>query len=248
LNLFEFNDLPWIPGVFRETLLDLMEFCNRGFRSFNQWAAGQALDYARRQRCRTIVELGAGSGPMTQLLAGRAEKENICLVPCDLFPDLPGYRAMQQQHPGTVRPVFEPVDFSQPHDFGPSAAAVLVGTFHHIPQGLRSETLRALTQSARHVMVFEPLRNTLLSILLVFTAIFPALLLPFYRFGSAGTLRRILWCWLIPVIPFMFLWDGVVSCLREWSPRRWKEELARVVGPGRQPEIRAWVHATAVSW
>lgn len=248
MNLFEFNDLPRIPQAFRQTLLEVMELCNRGFRSFNQWAARDALDYARRNQCDTIVELGAGSGPITKVLAETPEARGLRLVPCDLFPEVDGYRALEQQHPDAVKPIYTPVDFSEPHDFGPSTVAVLVGTFHHVPSEIRGKTLRSLTKSVKHVMVFEPIRNTPLSIFLAFTAIVPVLLLPLCCLGSPGTWRRILWCWLLPVVPLMFLWDAVVSCLREWSPRRWRRELSEVVGPGRPVEIRAWVHATAVSW
>jgi hypothetical protein len=248
MHLFEFNDLPHIPRSIRQTLLELMELCNRGFRSFNQRAAREALDRARQEGCQAIVELGAGGAPLTRLLTEDARLAGIRLVPCDLFPDAASYSALEESYPGVVKPILTPVDYSEAHDFGPGALAVLVGTFHHIPPALRSKTLRALTKSAGRVVVFEPLRNTPLSIFLVFFSIVPALLLPLSGMGSRGTWRRILWCWLVPLVPCVFLWDGVVSCLRQWGPRRWKRELSESAGQDRPPAIMAGMHSLVVSW
>jgi hypothetical protein len=248
MHLFEFNDLPHVPHTLRLTLLELMQFCNRVFRSFNQRAAQAAVDHARQKGCDTIVELGAGGAPLTSLLAETAERDGLRLVPCDLYPDMATYRELEANHPGAVKPIYTPVDFSTPHDFGKATLAVLVGTFHHVPPAERAKTLQALTASAGQVMVFEPLRNTPLSISLALTSIVPVLLLPLYRFGSAGTWRRILWCWLLPVVPFVFLWDGVVSCLRQWGPARWKRELAKVAGPRRPAQIEASVHSLVACW
>jgi len=248
MHLFEFNDLAHIPASIRQTLLELMESCNRGFRSFNQRAASEAMDQAKQKSCRTIVELGAGVAPLTKLLAEDARQTGIRLVPCDLFPDVASYRALEQSYPGVVKPLYSQVDYSRQHDFGPDALAALVGTFHHIPPKLRKQTLQAITKSAGRVMVFEPLRNTPISIFLVFFSIVPALLLPLFGMGSRGALRRVLLCWLLPVVPCIFLWDGVVSCLRQWSPARWQRELREIAGPTRPPTVTAGIHSLVVSW
>jgi hypothetical protein len=247
MHLFEFSDLPIVPKSIRQTLFELMELCNRGFRSFNRRAASEALTRAKQTNCQTIVELGAGRAPLTKLLSEEAREAGIRLVPCDLVPDVDLYEALERNNPNVVRPVYTPVDYSKEHDFGSNTLAVLVGTFHHIPPAARQKTLRALAKSASHIMVFEPLRNTPLSISLVFLSVAPALLLPLSNLGSEGTWRRILWCWLVPVVPFVFVWDGVVSCLRQWSPARWKQALREAAGDDRPPTVLAGVHSLVAS-
>jgi hypothetical protein len=88
--------------------------------------------------------------------------------------------------------------------------------------------LAALVGSAERVMVFEPLRKTLLSMLFVLGSTVPALLLPLWFLPRAGRLRRFLWCWLVPIAPVIFWWDGLVTCTRLWTNREWQEALAQL--------------------
>lgn len=247
MHLFEFNDLPWIPESIRATIRDVCEVCNSGFRSFNHTVAHQALQRARECGADTIVELGAGTAPITRILAADPASQGLVLVPCDLLPDPEAYGRLAMQYPGKVRLLLESIDYTHPGDWGRGALAVLVGTFHHIHPRDRSRTLEALSTSADHVMVFEPLRNTPLSMALTLTAIVPALLLPLAYLHRPGRARRMLWCWLIPVVPLIFMWDGLVSCIRQWSPKRWRRELAAVTAT-RSPRIDHGLHSLTVSW
>lgn len=248
MHLFEFNDQAFLPESIRATQRDVCELCNSVFRSFNHVAARRAVEEARGRECRSIIELGAGTAPITRVLANMPESRGLSLVPCDLIPDASVYRELQHDHPEQVRPVFESVDFTQPHPWPPASIAVLVGTFHHIHPRDRRQTLMALSQSVEHVMIFEPLRNTWLSMLLTLLAQVPVLLLPVAYAHRPGRFRRLLWCWLVPVVPVVFLWDGLVSCIRQWSPDRWKRELAGINGGARQPRIESGVHHIIVAW
>jgi hypothetical protein len=34
-------------------------------------------------------------------------------------------------------------------------------------------------------------------------------------------------CWLLPIAPVMFWWDGIVSCLRMWTDQQWQQRVQR---------------------
>jgi hypothetical protein len=61
----------------------------------------------------------------------------------------------------------------------------------------------------------------------------PMLLLPFIALLIVPLIRpfrweRLLWTYLIPVIPFVLMFDGMVSCLRSYTPdelRAFADEL-----------------------
>jgi hypothetical protein len=248
MHLFEFNDQPFLPESIRATIRDVCELCNSVFRSFNHVAARRALDEARKQNSHAIIELGAGTAPITRVLASLPESSGLTLVPCDLIPDEEAYRDLQRRYPGLVQPVFEAVDFTRPHPWDRESVAVLVGTFHHIHPQDRPRTLAALSRSVDHVMVFEPLRSTWLSMALTLFAQVPVLLLPVAYCHRPGRLRRVVWCWLVPVVPLIFLWDGLVSCIRQWSPERWRQELAAANGESRPPLIESGVNHMIVAW
>jgi len=52
--------------------------------------------------------------------------------------------------------------------------------------------------------------------------VFTAIATPVFYLNRPGTIRRIFWCWLFPVAVVTFVWDGVVSSLREWTASEWR--------------------------
>jgi hypothetical protein len=248
-HLFEFMDLEATPQSLRSTLREILE-CgnNRPFRPYYEWAADQVLRAAKAGGFTTLVELGAGTAPITRLIAEDARSEGLCLVPCDLNPDRAAYEALAARFPGKVVPHQEPVDFGRPRQWPPRTLLYLSGTFHHIPPAGRDAVIRSLTDSAGRVMVFEPLRKTAASVLFVIPSIVPALLLPLWMIGRPGRLRRFLWCWLVPVAPLMFWWEGIVSCLRMWTDAEWHDAIRRVLGPGGQVGVTSTLFCQSVSW
>jgi len=74
------------------------------------------------------------------------------------------------------------------------------------------------------------------------------LVLPLAYANRPGRLRRFLWCWLVPVVPLIFFWDGLVSCVRQWSPERWRTELQSIHGDARPPSIESGMNHLVVAW
>jgi hypothetical protein len=247
MHLFEFQDHPHIPSFLRSTLLDVLEFCNGPVRDYYGEVCAAIVAEAKIRGSRQVVELGAGSAPLTQRLAREPAAQQLTCVACDLFPDVENYRELEARDPGRVRAMTEPVDFTQPRVWEPDTLLVLCATFHHIPPELRRQTLAAITQSAQGVMIFEPIQNNPLSMLFVLTSIFSAIASPLW-WRRPGVLRRVLWCWVVPVVPLMFVWDGLVSCVRQWKPQRWRDELAHLLPPDRVPSINTSVHTAIVGW
>jgi hypothetical protein len=210
------------PAAIRSTLLDVLDFCNRDFRPHYRRTARKILNRLEGTSVDTIVELGAGTAPITQALSADSKSAELTLIPSDLYPVPSVWRRLQKDHPQQIRPEYASVDFTVPHDWGNNVAIVLSATLHHIPAPQRLQTLRALARSADLVLIFEPVQKNPVSMFLVLFAIIPALLTPLFRLLRPGRLRRILWCWLIPVAPLMFVWDGLVSCLRQWNRAEWQ--------------------------
>lgn len=225
-HLFEFMDQSWVPRSLRATLREILECGNSvPFRSYYQWVAHEVTEFATANRIENIVELGAGTAPITKLLAKEPRLNGVRLTVCDDNPDVSAYEILKKNHPGNVHAVYEPIDFSRPKSWPPGTLLMLSATLHHLPSDVRSRVLSGLVESTDCVMVFEPLRRTVVSMLFVLCAIVPALLVPLRFLGRPGRLRRFVWCWLLPVAPLMFCWDGVVSCLRMWTAEDWESHL-----------------------
>jgi len=225
-HLFEFMDHRWTPGPLRQTLLEVLDYCNSRFRPWYQQTAAEILKSTGQRPVAAVVELGAGGAPILREVARlmpahpRSGDRPLVLIPTDLYPALQEWRRLQAEFP-VIQPRETPVDFDDAPAWTGETLLVLAAALHHIPRSRRSRLLIRLAQSATTVLVFEPVRRTLLSILLTSFCWIPALLTPAALWNRPGRTRRILLCWLFPVVPGMFVWDGIVSCLREWSGDEW---------------------------
>lgn len=247
LFLFEFMDHPRTPRAMRETLLDVLDYCNTDFRPYYREVAGQIRAMARERGLTSIVELGAGLAPLTRALA-QDNKDSFSLIPCDLYPESGAWQNLEVQHGKVVQPMYHSVDFTVQHEWPPGTALVLCASLHHIRQELRAGTLKTLHDSADCVLIFEPVRKTPFSLFLVLFAVLPALLTPAFRMSRQGRFRRILFCWLIPVVPLMFVWDALVSCVRQWSPAEWAQFSKSLPTGSRSLRVIATPHSQTVVW
>lgn len=227
-HLFEFMDQQWLPSGLRSTLREIMDCGNsRPFRTYYQWVADATLETARKGGYTNIVELGAGTAPITRHLAKDPRSAGLRLIPCDINPDESAYQDLELEHRGQVEPIYESINFSRPHAWQPNTLLILSATFHHIASEERKSILCTLNSSADKVLIFEPLRRTWLSGLFVFGSLVPAIILPIMLLSRSGRFRRLFWCWLVPIAPMMFWWDGLVSCIRQWTNGEWEAALRK---------------------
>ena len=247
LFLFEFMDHSRTPRVLRETLLDVLDYCNTDFRPYYREIAEEISQIATERGLTTLVELGAGLAPLTRQLA-RLPDSRFTLIPCDLYPETDEWARLAADHPDSIKPEYEPVDFTVRRDWGERSALILCATLHHIPQKIRRKTLLALHESADCVLIFEPIRKTPFSMFLVLFALFPALLTPAFRLTRPGNLRRIFFCWLIPIVPLMFVWDGLISCLRQWNHSEWDNFSQSLPEGFRNGKVTSTPHSQTVIW
>jgi hypothetical protein len=245
-HLFEFQDQDWVPYSLRYTLFEALECCNV-ILPYYQWVSKNILLRAVPEKFQQIVELGAGTAPITQRLAQDRRTNDMQLITCDLKPAIEIYEDLEQQYPDKVKAITTPVDFSQPHAWESSTLLVLSATFHHIAPQERLKVLRVLTQSAAGIMIFEPLRKTPISLLLAMLTIIPAVLLPLLLLTKSGQLRRFFWCWLFPLAPLMFVWDSIVSTIRQWDQRQWRRAIEGEIKT-REPMLKTSLNAQLVSW
>src|SRR5580704_9185312 len=114
--LFEFMDLERLPASLRSTIHDVLDSClGAAPRRYYEWVARETLGLLEHDSTRTIVELGAGTAPISRALAGALEgRENITLRVSDLYPDKVLYQSLEKAYPGLVKVDLGPVDFSRP--------------------------------------------------------------------------------------------------------------------------------------
>ncbi len=237
----------WWSRAIKTTLYEIQEACNDTFRNSYRDAAERALQTARAKGLTQIVELGAGTAPIAQQLAARNDLGEIRLTICDLLPNEEHFRELTRRFPSSIEPIYESVDFGIPRIWPEKTMLLLVCTFPAIEMPDRPRVLASLTHSAACVMVYEASRNSLLSRAINCLALFPGWLLPLTRIRTPGFWRRVVCCWLVPVAPWLFVWDGLWWSYRCWRDGQWRTHLQQVA-PGRSLKICSTGNTQLVTW
>jgi hypothetical protein len=223
----EIHEQPWCPTILRDGLRGVLEQIASKLPSYDA-IVDELRGALARLGTREVVDLCAGAGgPWVRLgPALRGELDSVLLT--DLFPDRSAVAAIHQKNEGLVRGHGEPVDaFAVPPEF--AGLRTLFTAFHHFEPERAEQLLRDAAKAGRGVAIFEQTQRSWVVTALVGLSAAPLglLLIPFVRPLRPGLL---LWTYVIPVIPALLSFDGVVSCLRSYTPHE-LEALGRRAAP-----------------
>ncbi len=103
-HLFEFMDQSWLPESLAATLHDILSCGNaRPFRSYYNWVAQEVKRQVLARHCGTVVELGAGTAPISRLLAEDPDMAHVKIIPCDARPDHDAFADLEKRYPGRTK-------------------------------------------------------------------------------------------------------------------------------------------------
>jgi hypothetical protein len=165
----------------------------------------------------------------------------------DYFPNDAAFRAIAAEAPGKIDYVSQPVDATDVPAREPGLRT-LFNAFHHFRPADARRILAGAVRTGRPIAVFEVVGRQLLPILgILLSPLQVWLLWPLVR------PRRAAWfffTYLVPAIPLLVLWDGLVSCLRVYSEAELRALTSRLDAPGWTWDVgrirlgRAPAHAT----
>ena len=217
LRLFEFEDLPWFPAVIRTGMMDYLRFMISALGTYRPIAPLLAEGLARTGQT-AVLELGAGAGggSETVLTALRQHGQPAATITLtDLYPQPAAWVDIAAQTRGAIG--YEPASVN-----ALAVPAHLVGfraifsAFHHFPPAAAEALLRDAVRAGTGIGVFEGAGKHWWELLLACTVlpVVQLLVTPFFR---PFRLSRLVFTYLLPVIPLCTIWDGTVSLLRMYS-------------------------------
>ena len=225
LHLIEIHEQPWCPAVIRNGATDcltLLENVGGQYRNVLHliW---QALSISH---CDHIVDLCSGSGGPWFTLARGLERRRrpgpfrLCLpTSIPIKPQSRGQQATRGRIQRTVRVsnTFRHQSMSLMYPmswpaFAPSLQLSI--TSHQIARAI----LQNAVDNLQGIGIFEQTQRSPLALLLMLTLPIVALLIiPFLR---PFRWSRLFWTYVIPAIPCVLCFDGLVSCPPHLFPRR----------------------------
>jgi hypothetical protein len=215
---FEFEDQPWFPEIIRDSMTDYLRFLFHTFKLYQP-----VLPLLKEALVKTntdqILDLCSGSGgAMESIYADlkRTFNADIKITLSDLFPSLIIYQHLYTKTDGGISYIIKPVDACNvPSEL--KGFRTLFSGFHHFDQEKAKEVLRDAVDARQGIGIFDGGNRSLWMILLIII-LHPILLLLCTPFFRPFRISRILFTYLIPVIPFCTIWDGIFSILRLYKP------------------------------
>jgi hypothetical protein len=220
LHLFEFNDQNWLPTSWRDWMTDYLHFVSTRFNIYAP-VAPKLKQTLESINCNTVVDLCSGGTGPAIMVQQQMSKQNyyITITLTDLYPNLRAFQNASATN-GNVRYIETPVDAT-------NTAQTLRGfrtifnAFHHFNPDMAKKILANAVKNSEGIGIFEITERSLKTVLsILLTPIIVLAVTPFIKPLSLG---RLLWTYIIPMMPLLILWDGVVSCLRSYSPQELKE-------------------------
>jgi hypothetical protein len=215
-QLFEFHDLSGFPHNWRNFLT---EFITCYIRLFNPYGAlaPRLKSLLARLGCRQVVDLCSGaSGPVLHMqeLLTDGEQYGVEVTLTDKYPNAQAFRQAAARRPGQVNGVEESVDaLAVPAEL--RGFRTLFASLHHFPPALARRILEDAARRREGIGVFEFTERRLQAFLVMLLA--PVMVLLLTPFVRPFRWSRLLWTYVIPVMPLVALWDGQVSNMRTYS-------------------------------
>lgn len=231
VQLFEWEDQPWLPRVFRDFITDHLRYThNEAMRApVNVAMATRLASLLARTQTTQIVDLCAGGGgPVAEI--GRILVEELSvpvkILLTDLFPNVAAFKALEAQSGSRVSARYESTNATDVPGELRGLRTMFTALHHFRPSSVKLVLADAVRKGAP-IAVFEPMERTLRMLALVGLMSFLRGFTHTHRVGRL-TIGRFLLTYVIPLSPVMFAWDGAVSTLRMYTADELLE-LARSV-------------------
>jgi hypothetical protein len=238
IQFIEIHDQPWFPSAIRDEITDALQF---GFSVIKAYAPitpllQSALDSASpsAQDPRAIVDLcSGGGGPWFDLAdklqshSPEGDQQRLQIWLTDKFPNVSGTENVTESDASLNHIAFYPsaVDAANvPLEL--KGFRTMFTSFHHFPPEQARTILQNAVDAEEGIGVFEITRRSPAAIARVFAwTAFLCLATPWVR---PFRWMRLLWTYLIPIIPLVLMHDGVVSCLRSYRPSELREIVEKL--------------------
>lgn len=230
-QLFEFEDLPWFPDSIRQGGTDYLRYLLIATRFYEPVIP--LIDDALEQTGETeILDLcSGGGGAMEQISRNLNEYcgREVRITLSDKFPNTNAFEYIKSKTLGNVDYIPSPVDAGNvPNTI--KGLRTMFSAVHHFSPGTIKSFIRNSSENNAPIALFDGGdRNPLVILgIILFHPIAFILCTPFFR---PFRWSRLMFTYLIPLIPLTTIWDGCISILRLYKPQE-LFQLAIQTAPG----------------
>jgi hypothetical protein len=229
-HLIELHEQRWFPSFLRDEITGALQF---GLSHANAYAPiatmlRGAVDSSRSQ---AIIDLCSGAGGPWLNLAQKlnspqpAATRSIPIRLTDKYPNLRAFEELSAASANHIGSCAQPVDaMNVPREL--AGFRTMFTSFHHFAPDDARAILQDAVDARQSIGIFEVTRRAPSAIaFMLLWSIFLFLCTPWIR---PFRWSRTFCTYIIPIIPAVLLFDGVVSCLRTYRPPELRAITERV--------------------
>ncbi len=214
IHLFEFEDLAWFPKNLRDYGTDFLQFLSNKTKLWKP-VIPILEETLKKSNTNQLIDLGSGGGGGLLWINEELKKNNpdLKILLTDFYPNTNAFEYTKKQS-DNFDYIETPVDARDvPKELNGLRTQFL--SLHHFKPNDAQQILQNAIDSKNSIAIFEAQERSVPSILaMIFSPITVLLTTPFIRPFKFG---RLLFTYLIPIVPLFVLWDGIVSSLRTYS-------------------------------
>lgn len=228
-QLIEIHDHPLFPAFLRNLVTDALQVIWDSSDFYHPIVPRLRRAMDACGTCEVVDLCSGGGGPWLRLSESLQQKQQfpvrVCLT--DKYPNREAFERAKAASQSRVAFCPSPVDATRvPPEL--RGFRTMFSSFHHFgPQEARS-VLRAAVESRQGVAIFEAAKRCPRTMALIFWV--PVLALALTLRIRPFRWSRLFWTYLLPVIPFVLWFDGLISCLRAYSQEELKELVREIPG------------------
>ncbi|GGC30447.1 hypothetical protein GCM10011386_23080 [Parapedobacter defluvii] len=214
--MFEFEDFPWFPNWLRDYGTDFLRAISDR-ADYYEHIIPIMNEVLERSNESTFIDIASGGGGGWEKILRRLirSKPEVKVVLTDLYPNHAAFAKLESKFPEHVTRCAYPVDALE---VPPCLRGVRTQfmSFHHFEAQDAQQILANAVAQCSPVLIVEAQERNVFN-LLKFIALSPLsvwLVTPGIR---PFKWRRILFTYLLPIVPAYLLWDGLVSVCRTYT-------------------------------
>ncbi|MBW8333880.1 MAG: hypothetical protein K0M40_17790 [Prolixibacteraceae bacterium] len=216
---FEFEDQTWFPEMFRDWMTGYLRFLFVIFRLY-QPVLPLLKEALVKSNTNKILDLCSGSGGTMESIYENLKltfDANVQIFLSDLYPNMLIYRYLETKTEKGISFISKPVDAINVPSEANGFRTIFSG-FHHFDHETAKKVLQNAVDARQGIGIFDG-GNKSVWMVLVIIIIHPLLLFLCTPFFRPFSISRLLFTYLVPVIPFCTVWDGVFSIVRLYQPK-----------------------------
>ena len=214
IQFIELHEQSWFPHTLRNQITDALQCGSEQLKAYAPVSGLLQGALNAAQSCSIVDLCSGGGGPwlsLSQKLRGEKARYRIWLT--DKCPNLTAFESAKVSSSdgidfcrNSVEPMNVPVEL---HGF-----RTMFSSFHHFPPTVARAILQNAVDARQGIGIFEITSRSTSAVGTMFLwFLSPLVLTPSIR---PFRWSRLVYTYMLPIIPLVLLFDGVVSCLRTY--------------------------------